>query len=304
MADAGMVEQLQVGDHVCAFVDGIDERLDLMARSVNAGLDSGDKVMIFTEALLPSAVYAGLEARRVAAQPALRAGRVQVLPAREAYLPAGWFDPPRMLGSLAEHIDRAAAEGHRGLRLIGDMAWALDEPAGSDQLAGYEAEVNHLYLDGQALGICLYDRHAFDTDLLRQVACAHPTTSTADTGGEPGWQVLLRMRRTNDPYGLRLIGETDLSNRQALAAALDAVLAQLPDSAAPIVIDVTGLRFADAATAALLGKLTLQAPAGVHLIGCHGSVEAILDRLGVTQLSRMHVTRAAGAGSVGTEMIA
>ena len=110
---------------------------------------------------------------------------MQVLPAREAYLPAGRFEPARMLDALAGHIDQAGRDGYRGLRLVGDMTWALAEPAGVDQLAGYEAHVNQLYMDGRALGVCLYDRRAFPRDLLRQVTCAHPasTTSDAETGG-------------------------------------------------------------------------------------------------------------------------
>ena len=108
-----------------------------------------------------------------------------------------------------------------------------------------------------------------------------------------------------DPYGLRLIGDADLSNRQALVAALDAVLDQQPDPAAPILVDVAGLRFADASTAALLGRVALRAPAGVHLAGPQTAIERVLDRLGVTQLSKIRLTRAIGdAGRVRTEMVA
>jgi anti-anti-sigma regulatory factor len=89
---------------------------------------------------------------------------------------------------------------------------------------------------------------------------------------------------------------------------LDAVLDQQPDPAVPIVIDIAGLQFADAATAALLGRLMLRTSAGVHITGCHGAVETVLDRLGFTQLPRMHLIRADGTarrtGSIGTEMAA
>jgi anti-anti-sigma regulatory factor len=306
----GMVERLQLGDHVCAFADGVDECLDVMAQTVADGLDAGDKIMVFTESLQPIAALAGVAARGVAVQPAQRDGRLHVLPAGKAYLPAGRFEPSRMLSSLAGHIDQAAAEGRRGLRVVGDMAWALDEPAGVDRLPGYEAQANHLYMDARALGVCLYDRRSFDADLLRQAAGGHPVTATAATlvGAHTGW-LSLRIRRTTDPYGLRLIGEIDLSNRQAVTAALDAVLEQQPDPAVPIVVDVAGLRFADAATAGLIGWLALRAPAGVHTVGCHEEIETILNRLGVTQLPRMRLTRAAGpdadaVGSDGTEMVA
>jgi hypothetical protein len=171
--------------------------------------------VVLTEALLPIAVLAGLQARGVAVEQAQRAGQVQILAAREAYLSAGRFESPRALDALVGHIDQAYAEGHRGLRLVGDNAWTLDELAGVDGLAGYEAQVNQLYMDGRALGVCLDDRRAIDAALLWQVTGAHPATTAAT-----GWAPLLRIRRTTTPYGLRLVGEADITNRQAVGGGL------------------------------------------------------------------------------------
>ncbi len=168
MSTRGLAGQLELGDHICAFVDGADEGLDVMTQTVSAGLDAGDKIMLFVESLLPIAVRAGLE-RSVAASVAARPGQVQVLSGRDAYLPAGRFEPARVIDSLVGHIEQAGRDGYRGLRLVGDMTWALSEPPGVDQLAGYEAQVNQLYMDGRALGVCLYDRRAFPRDLLREL---------------------------------------------------------------------------------------------------------------------------------------
>lgn len=63
------------------------------------------------------------------------------------------------------------------------------------------------------------------------------------------------------------------------------MLEQQPEPAVPIRLDLTGLRFADAATAALIGRTSRRAPAGMHVLGCHGAVETVLDRLGVIDLS-------------------
>ncbi|TDB70957.1 hypothetical protein E1182_26180 [Micromonospora sp. KC721] len=291
------VERLQLGDHVCVLVDGVDDGLEVIAQTVAAGLAAGDRVIVFTELVPPAQVLAGLEARDILPGREGRAGQVQVVSAREAYLPAGRFEPARLMESLRGHVERATLDGYPGLRLVGDMAWALSAPPGVDQLAGYEAQVNHLYMDGRALGVCVYDRRAFDGDLLQRISCAHPATRATAVG--TGWAPLLRIRRTSDPYGLRLIGEADFSSGQAVAAAVDALVDQQPDPAAPIHIDLAGLRFADAATAALLTRLSLRTPAGVHLFGCHGPVARILDCLGATGLPAVRFSRAAG-----TELIA
>ena len=304
---AGMIEQLQLGDHVCGFVDDTEGWFDVIARTVTAGLGAGNRVMVFVDRLLPAALVAGLEARGVALEPAIRAGQVQIFPAREVYLPAGRFEPQPLLDSLVDLIERAVAEGYPGLRLLGDMGWVLDEPAGVEQLPWYEAQVNRLYMCGRALGICLYDRRGVDATLQRSLACAHPVI--AMNAAEAEWPPQLRIRRTDEPYGLRLVGEVDLSNRQALAAVLDAVLDEKPASIGPIVIDVAGLQFADAATGAALSRLALRAPMGVHVTGAHGVVSAVLDRLDLAHQSGMRITGEAGAslgltGVTGTEKVA
>jgi anti-anti-sigma regulatory factor len=287
-----MAEQLQLGDHICAFVTDANDGLDVIAQTVAAGLDAGDRVMVFAESLLPGAVLAGLERRGIAASVAQQAGQVQVLPAREAYLPNGRFEASRMLENLAEHIDQADRDGYRGLRVVGDMAWALAEPAGLEELCGYEARVNSLFMDGRALAVCLYDQRALSRRVLQQVTCAHP--GSASSGVETGWAPLLRIRRTMDPYGLQLVGEADLSNRHAVVAALDAVLEEQPDPTVPIVVDLAALRFADAAVVALLGRAATRAPTGMHLNEPQTAVAIILEHIGFSELSGLRLTRSTG----------
>jgi hypothetical protein len=286
------VEGLQLGDHVCALVDGVDDGFEVIAQTVAVGLAAGDRVMVFTESVPPVKVLARLEARGIPAGRESRAGQLEVLSAGDAYLPSGRFEPDRLLESLLDHVERATLDGYAGVRLVGDMAWALSAPVGVEQLAGYEAQVNQLYMDGRALGVCVYDRHAFDGDLLQQVRRAHPAIRASTV--EDGWVPQLRICRISDPYGLRLTGEADFSNGQALAAAVEALLDQQADPFTPIHVDLAGLRFADAATAALLIRLALRAPAGVHLRGCHGPVVRILDCLGVTAMPSVHLSRATG----------
>jgi anti-anti-sigma regulatory factor len=131
------------------------------------------------------------------------------------------------------------------------------------------------------------------------VACAQPATAVA--GSETGWAPVLRIRRTTDPYGLRLIGEADLSNRRALGATLDNVLDQQPDPAVPIHLDVSGLRFADAGAAALLGRLASRAPMGMRVTGVQPALEMVFDRLGVAQIPTLRLIR---VGDGRTEVVA
>jgi MEDS: MEthanogen/methylotroph, DcmR Sensory domain len=48
--------------------------------------------------------------------------------AEETYLSAGNLDPDRMLATLREQIATALAEGSPGVRVAGEMSWALRVP--------------------------------------------------------------------------------------------------------------------------------------------------------------------------------
>ncbi len=278
-----MADQLELGDHLCVFVEGTDEATELIIRTVSAGVDAGHKIAVFAGSPVAQAVPAG----GLPDGPRAGAGQVQVLPARQMYLPTGRFEPERVLRSLARHTEQAAAEGYRGLRVIGEMSWALANPPGVDRLPRYEEQVTRLCLDGRVLGVCVYEWRRFDRDLLVRVACAHPAAARASAQNlVPG----LRIRRTSDPYGLRLVGQIEVGNRPALRVALDAVADEQPDPVVPIVVDLSGLRQVDPAGAALLSRLALRAPAGAQLAGCRRPVYRILQRLGVTGLAGMRVT--------------
>jgi anti-anti-sigma regulatory factor len=266
--------------------ESIDDRFDAMAAVVATGLRSADLVMVVTDAFPPVAMMAELQARGVPVPPD---GQVQVVSARELYLPTGRFEPDLLYDSMAGLLARTVDAGYPGLRLVADMTWTLATPAGLRRLADYEAAVNRLLLDGQAIGVCLYDQRGLDVDLMRAVTCAHPTT----TSDLQDWAPMLRVRRTRQPYGLALTGEADTSNRQAVLTALDAIADDRPASAGPIVIDVAGLRFADAATGAALRRLAERVTAGVRIIGCHGAVAVVLDRLDLAQLPGVDILPAA-----------
>ena len=303
---AGMVEQMDLGDHVCGFIDDPDDWFDVTARTVAAGLGAGQRVMLFVDRLTPAELVAGMEVRGMAAERAVRDGQLQIFPGREAYLPAGRFEPQRLLDSLIDHIERSSAAGYPALRLLGDMEWVLDEPDGIEQLPWYETEISRLYTYVPALGICLYDRRGLENGLERSVAGVHP--AVAYDAAAAMWPPQLRIRRTAVPYGVRLYGEVDLSNRAALVSILDAVLEERPFHDGPIVIDVTGLRFADAATGAELAALGRRAPRGIHVTGAHGVVGAVFDRLDLARLPGMRITDEAGAprglDGAGTENVA
>jgi anti-anti-sigma factor len=104
------------------------------------------------------------------------------------------------------------------------------------------------------------------------------------------------MVRTTDPPGLRLSGEVDLSNREALAAMLHDAIEDLGHRGAELVVDVTGLRFADTGAANLLLTAARAHPAGLSLIGCSGALARLLDLTG-------SISGTGGAGTRGLRVV-
>jgi anti-anti-sigma regulatory factor len=287
-ADPATVDDLQLGDHVCWTVRDDEQCVELAARSITAGLREGHRVTFLAESLLPAALLAALAARGVATADSLGSGQLQVSVARDTFLPAGRFDPVATIELLAGQITEARDEGWAGLRLVGDMGWAMGTVPGVEHLEWYEAQVNPLCVAGGALAICVYDRRLFSGDELRSAASAHTASTTVAAGAE--WEQLLRIRRIFDPPGLRLIGEADLSNRRALASVLTTLIDQPADRDRPLVIDIGELRFADGAAASLMVRAAAASPTGMRIIGCSPALARLLDLVGAGAVAQLTVS--------------
>lgn len=278
MADAAMVNRFSPGDHVCwTFADDL-ERRQLIASYVRIGLREQNRVVYLTSVLDADEAIAELCRERIDAAAASSCGRLRVAYADDTYLASGSFDPEAAHAMFAEEVRRARREGYVALRAVGDMAWAVWGRPGSEQLAGYERQVNRLYADGYAMAVCLYDQRLFGEPLLSELTRAHPATVTQRTShaGAP----LLRMVRRCD--GLRLAGEADLSNRDALCT----VLAHLPDDcAAPVItLDLTDLTFADATACELIVELARGCGGRLRTAGARPSLRRLLCLQGAAEI--------------------
>jgi hypothetical protein len=257
------VGSLRLGDHVCCWYHGDDARSRAVAAYVAAGLRQHDRVVYFTDAeTVPVAeALAGLRRFGVPVT-AWESGQVRVVTAAETYLAGGAFDPVATIEGWARETDRARADGYRGLRAIGDMAWVARPVPGVDRLPWYEAAVNRVFAEGHAGAMCLYDERTLTTERRHALTAAHP--ASIDGSAAEHWTPMLRL--TREPSGIRLVGEVDVANRAAVTALLDHVCAQTPPGD-PVTVDVTGLRFADAVTARLLGRAAAGRPGGVRVVG-------------------------------------
>jgi hypothetical protein len=267
MAGTGLLDRLELGDHLCLTFDDDDARLTAAAGYVRAGLRADQRILYFGDE--PDRVRAGLGADGAAA---VASGQLRLATPYDSYLIPGLFDPLATIDGWRTEAAQARADGYRGLRAMGDMSWAARPVPGADRLAWYEANVNRVFAEGAAMAVCLYDRRLFDDLALRRISEAHPGTVTPGAGAAVAAEPLLRIRRTTDPAGVRLDGEADLSNRAAVFAVLTRLAGDAGPSAGPLTVDVSGLRFADAATARLL----IGVAPWVRVVGCSGALRRLL----------------------------
>jgi anti-anti-sigma factor len=269
VAGLPLLGHVRLGDHVCWTVDDDTLRMESIASFVRAGLQARHRVIYTGDA--PGEVLAGLR-RRGIGRSALAAGQLSASTAEESYLAGGSFDPVATLELWRAEVAASQAQGFLGLRVIGDMTWASRPVPGASLLPWYEAECNTVFVDGYVAGVCAYDRRIFDPLALRRLSWAHHGAVGMRTAYDPG--ASLRILRTRDPWGLRLSGEVDLSNRLALRT----VIGHLFDDGRPeVTIDVTRLTFADTAAARLLVTAAAAGPGRIRLVGCSPVLRRLLD---------------------------
>ena len=277
MADAALVDRLCPGDHVCWSFPDDAERRRVAVAYVRAGLRERHQVVYLAAAVDPDTALAELTAGGVDTAAAVRAGGLRVVDGNQVYLGGGAFDRVAVDAFWRAEIARADRDGYAGLRALGDMAWAARPVPGIGQLPAYEAEVNRAYANGYAMAVCLYDRRLFGEVALAAIGRAHPATVTPRTSrlGVP----LLRMAR--HPAGLRLSGEADLSNREALAAVLTHAV---EDGGPQVTLELSGLRFADANACELVVAAGRAAAGRLRIAGATGSVRRLLVLQGADEV--------------------
>ncbi|MGW0605534.1 MEDS domain-containing protein [Streptomyces sp. NPDC002640] len=222
---------------------------------VRAGLERGEQVQYFSDTTDTDRVMGALASAGVDAGRARAEGRLVVTTATRTYLSGPAFDPDAMMGLWRQAVDSALAEGHRGLRAIGEMAWGALGAKGADRLLEYELRLHHEVFEPLPLTAwCFYDRRRVPPELLAVLAGAH-----LDRRGGPAPCPTLRLEPLGGRTGLRLSGSAGYDTRRTVRAAA-AVVAGSPGG--DVELDLSGLRHLDIAALVTLAEAARRRPAG------------------------------------------
>lgn len=234
-----------MGDHCCLAFDAETERAAAVAAFIHAGLAAGDQVLYFSDTGVGRAVGM-LAGREIAPESYLSSGQLLVQPAGQAYLGQRPFDATSMLDVVAEHIQQAVRRGYSGLRIVGEMTWAVRNGVPPDRLWEFEGRLTDLVAARPASALCLYDRRGFSPGEVAAAEQTHPRGVAASPVHDDG---MLRILATQLPPGLRLVGEMDLSNGYVLDGALRAAA---DGGHGDVCVDASALEFIDVPGVSLL----------------------------------------------------
>lgn len=167
-----LAEEVGLGDHVAFFFKNNAERLEIAIPYMVRGLHNGERcVYIADENTVPDIFE---EFRRVGIDigEATASGALSVVTKHDAYLRHGMFEPERMISDLDRDVRFALQNGFSGLRVTGEMSWALDLPSALTGLCDYEQDLCRRW-PAELAGLCQYDETRFPAEVVQRIIGCH-----------------------------------------------------------------------------------------------------------------------------------
>lgn len=271
------------GAHACCVLSTDAQRRAAVGRFLGDGYARNERLLYLADSSSTDDVAGMLDAIGIDGAACAASGRLEVRSTTDSYLAGGTFDADRVKGSLRAETAAAVASGYAGLRVAGEMTWALRGAPGSDRLPAYERNVDDLFADGRLTAMCQYDRRGFPAALLADAVAPHRVIGSAPWSDTPGGFVL---DGAGDDGVLRLAGDVDVSDAALLQACLEHAAAE-----APIELDLSAVRFVDvAALGAIVSAAARTGPGReVCLRGVQPLVRRVLALMGWDDTSGLRV---------------
>jgi signal transduction histidine kinase len=169
------------GDHVCLLYQTLEEKLDALAPFIQAGLERKERCAYVADPRSSHAVATGLAQRGVDVRAAIADKALLFFSNRDRFMRKGISDPALIVSNLQRMMEVAQEDGFAGLRVTGEMEWALGSQVRAEAIVELEARLNSFFPSASALGLCQYDRARFGSAVIREVLRTHPQ---AVVGGE------------------------------------------------------------------------------------------------------------------------
>lgn len=172
----GFTEKLfPAGTHMCYIYDDEMERRKIMAKFIESGLGSGEKVAYLAAPSDPKGIEDSLAILGVKLPATIRPGQMLLADAEKTYCPDRTFVPERTIETWRALYARSRAAHFSGMRGAGEMAWIHKGIPGIERWFDYEAMLNLLVRQCPFSGIiCQYDAGRLNGEALYTLLTLHP----------------------------------------------------------------------------------------------------------------------------------
>ena len=171
---------LNPGEHLCPIYENAAERLAVVIPFIKHGLARRERCLFVANDRTTEEVIQVLSAAGIDVASERGHGALRFLNKSESFLLGREFDPDVMFGFLRREERQALADGYSGLRVAGEMTWALGPESGCDRLIEFEARLNEFLVESRSVIVCLYDRRRFDPAVIHDVLRTHPVVVLGD----------------------------------------------------------------------------------------------------------------------------
>jgi hypothetical protein len=185
---------------------------------------------------------------------ALQVGAARVVSVDSAYPTGTVVEPVAQAQAFVAAATQARMVGFTGLRVAADTTPLVRTPDQLDAFARYECIIDRCIANHPLTGMCAYDRHELDEDVIAQLACLHPNIN----GGTAQFRL-----HASDHAAASLNGELDMTTVELLSLALRR--ADLQPDGGELVIDAAGITFIDHRALLMLADRTRRTHATVVL---------------------------------------
>ena len=172
----------QMPRHQCLIYAGSpSDQLGSLARVIREKLGANYRCLYFNTAPMVAGLRSYLAANGVDVVDEVSNSKL-VLSSEQAHLEDGFFSPGRMLSMLDEAVDRAVADGYRGLWTSGDMTWEFGPKRDFAKLIEYEFGLEEIFRKRPNLcGVCQYHVDTLPAHVLQQGLVCHPARFVSET---------------------------------------------------------------------------------------------------------------------------
>jgi anti-anti-sigma factor len=252
-ADLGSLEP---GTHLCALEPDATMLDRVAATFVGQGLAAGDQLLYVASEDQVDDLVRSLEQHLDAAH-VLATGQLLTTSFEGAY----GTSPPDDLDAVADGFrlaaDQAQERGFPGLRVAARMDDLSGLLGSMDEVVAWERMATDLQRELQVSSVCLYDTHRLEAGEGAALAREHD-------GLAPDLDIapIATFLAVDEPWGVQVRGEVDVSNRHLLHRLVLSRAAVAPR----LRLDLEGVTFADACTIARLRSIAAALPEGGQLV--------------------------------------